>query len=310
MNQVKPSTAASITKAASKQTYYTIRFLADRARIDDAYRAYAYFRWLDDVLDADSGSVSGRRSFLNRQISLLERSYLGETLRDVNPQERMLVELIQKDTEKNSGLQSYLRNMMQVLDFDVTRRWMLISQDQLNEYTRWLAISVTEAIHYFIGHDQPPPQNSSRYLTVTGAHIAHLLRDTLEDIQTGYYNIPREFLSANGIGPKDVESEAYRAWVQERVNLARACFKSGKEYLTQVENIRSRIAGYAYIARFEEVLEAIERLDYRLVPESTLYKGLRAGIRMSGSVGVLAIQPSFNSLPLRNLRAGTAAARE
>lgn len=310
MNQVKPSTAASITKAASKQTYYTIRFLADRARIDDAYRAYAYFRWLDDVLDADSGSVSGRRSFLNRQISLLERSYLGETLRDVNPQERMLVELIQKDTEKNSGLQSYLRNMMQVLDFDVTRRWMLISQDQLNEYTRWLAISVTEAIHYFIGHDQPPPQNSSRYLTVTGAHIAHLLRDTLEDIQTGYYNIPREFLSANGIGPKDVESEAYRAWVQERVNLARACFKSGKEYLTQVENIRSRIAGYAYIARFEEVLEAIERLDYRLVPESTLYKGLRAGIRMSGSVGVLAIQPSFSSLPLRNLRAGTAAARE
>lgn len=310
MNQVKPSTAASITKAASKQTYYTIRFLADRARIDDAYRAYAYFRWLDDVLDADSGSVSGRRSFLNRQISLLERSYLGETLRDVNPQERMLVELIQKDTEKNSGLQSYLRNMMQVLDFDVTRRWMLISQDQLNEYTRWLAISVTEAIHYFIGHDQPPPQNSSRYLAVTGAHIAHLLRDTLEDIQTGYYNIPREFLSANGIGPKDVESEAYRAWVQERVNLARACFKSGKEYLTQVENIRSRIAGYAYIARFEEVLEAIERLDYRLVPESTLYKGLRAGIRMSGSVGVLAIQPSFSSLPLRNLRAGTAAARE
>ncbi len=157
--------------------------------------------------------------------------------------------------------------MMQVLDFDVRRRGMLISQSELNEYTRWLAISVTEAMHYFIGHDQPSPQNSSRYLAVTGAHIAHLLRDTWEDIQTGYYNIPREFLSANGIGPEDVESKPYRAWIGERVNLARACFKSGKEYLAQVKNIRCRIAGYAYMVRFEGVLDVIERQNYRLAPQ-------------------------------------------
>ena len=46
--------AASITKAASKQTYYTIRFLVDRERVKNAYRAYAYFRWVDDTLDEDS----------------------------------------------------------------------------------------------------------------------------------------------------------------------------------------------------------------------------------------------------------------
>lgn len=50
------SPASSIAKAASKQTDYTIRFLVDRARVDDAYRAYGYFRWVDDVLDSDSGS--------------------------------------------------------------------------------------------------------------------------------------------------------------------------------------------------------------------------------------------------------------
>ena len=52
MNQMITSPASSITKAASKQTYYTIRFLVDRERVEDAYRAYAYFRWVDDVLDA------------------------------------------------------------------------------------------------------------------------------------------------------------------------------------------------------------------------------------------------------------------
>ena len=42
---------ARITKASSKQTYYTFRLLADRERLEDAYRAYGYFRWVDDILD-------------------------------------------------------------------------------------------------------------------------------------------------------------------------------------------------------------------------------------------------------------------
>jgi len=135
------SPASSITKAASKQTYYTIRWLVDRERLDDAYRAYGYFRWVDDVLDADSGSgpvlskveASKRRAFLERQKSLLESCYRGEPPQDANIQEKMLVELVQRDHEKNSGLQSYLRNMMLVMDFDARRRGRLISQIELNE---------------------------------------------------------------------------------------------------------------------------------------------------------------------------------
>ncbi|HXV98896.1 MAG TPA: hypothetical protein VEC93_10780, partial [Anaerolineae bacterium] len=40
--------AASMTRAASKRTYYIVRFLVDRERVPEAYRAYAYFRWVDD----------------------------------------------------------------------------------------------------------------------------------------------------------------------------------------------------------------------------------------------------------------------
>lgn len=57
MNQMITDLASSITKAASKQTYYTIRYLVDRERVDDAYRAYGYFRWVDDILDAVLGVV-------------------------------------------------------------------------------------------------------------------------------------------------------------------------------------------------------------------------------------------------------------
>ncbi len=116
------TTAISITKAASKQTFYTIRFLVDRERVDDAYRAYGYFRWVDDTLDGDTGTGSERIAFIERQKSLLEQCYRGERPPDANIQENMLVDLIQQDHEKNSGLELYLRNMMQVMTFDASRR--------------------------------------------------------------------------------------------------------------------------------------------------------------------------------------------
>ncbi len=283
--------AASITKAASKQTYYTVRYLVDHRRVPDAYRAYAYFRWIDDRIDQVVLDNSERVAFIDRQKAIMDSCYRGQRPGHLSTEEHMLADLILADQEKNSGLQSYIRNMMAVIDFDARRRGRLISRLELTRYSRSLAAAVTEALLYFIGHGQPSPQNGARYLAVTGAHITHMLRDTLEDIQAGYFNIPREYLAAKGIGPQDVESAPYRAWVQERANLARACFKSGKDYLAQVENIRCRIAGYAYIARFEVILDVIERLDYRLAPEYPQGRGLGAVMRMSGSMLSLAFVP-------------------
>jgi hypothetical protein len=70
--------APTITKAASQQTYYTIRFLADRDKIADAYRAYAYFRWVDDALDAESSSSHERKRLSVGNVAL-EKCYRGES---------------------------------------------------------------------------------------------------------------------------------------------------------------------------------------------------------------------------------------
>ena len=283
MKKINPEfeLALSITKAASKQTYYTIRLLADRDRVADAYRAYGYFRWVDDALDTESGSGVERSAFIHRQESILDDCYRGESPRDVNIQEKMLVELIQNDPTENSGLQYYLRNMMAVMAFDTERRGRLISQNELNEYTCLLASAVTEAMHYFVGHCCYSPHDEARYLAVTAAHITHMLRDTFDDIQAGYYNIPRETLDANHITPQDVGSDAYRAWVKGRVKLARKYFKAGREYLRQVENPRCRLAGFAYTARFEWLLDTIEREGYNLRPQYNERKSFATGLQMS-----------------------------
>jgi phytoene/squalene synthetase len=272
--------SASITKAASKQTYYTIRFLADRNRIADAYRAYAYFRWVDDTLDSDLDPGVDRITFLERQKSLLESCYRGETPREVTIEENMLIELVKHDHEKNSGLQVYLRNMMQVMEFDARRRGRLISQVELNDYTRWLASAVTEAMHYFIGHNCFSPHDEARYLAVTGAHITHMLRDTFDDVKAGYYNIPREILEAGHIRPQDIQSKTYQAWVRSRIELARECLNTGRDYLARVQNPRCRLAGFAYTARFEWLLDTIEREHYCLRNEYSERKHFGTGLRM------------------------------
>ena len=286
---MNPSTASIITKAASKQSYYTIKFLADRQRVKDAYRAYGYFRWVDDTLDAalsagpvpSAAETDERRAFLDRQKTLLETCLRGETPPDANLQEQMLVELVQCDSEKNSGLRAYLSNMMLLMDFDLRRRGKLISQAELNEYTRWLAVAVTECLHYFTGHGDFSPRNETRYQAVSAAHIIHMLRDTFEDVQAGYFNVPREVLEANHLGLQDVDSQAYRTWVKSRVELARQQFQAGRSYFRRVQNLRHRLAGFAYMARFEWLLATIEREGYILRSEYHERKSLGTGLKMA-----------------------------
>ncbi len=285
------SLAASITRAASKQTYYTIRLLADRDLVEDAYRAYAYFRWVDDMLDGDRLSVSDRLVFLNRQQALVQACYRSEWPRRPADEENMLVELIRDDREPHSGLQAYIRNLMGVMAFDANRRGRLISEAELDGYTHQLAVAVMEAIHYFIGHGCRTPQDERRYQAVEAAHITHMLRDTLDDIQAGYFNAPREMLEAHHIGPEDVHSPAYRDWVRSRIDLARARFQGGSEYLRQVENRRCRLAAFAYVARFTGVLNAIEREEYRLRPAYPECKSWNSALSMIWSAMTEALLP-------------------
>jgi phytoene/squalene synthetase len=278
------SLASSITRKASKQSYYTIRLFADRKRVADAYRAYAYFRWVDDVLDSPEGTFSGKIAFIDRQKTLLEACYQADAFGNLSAEETMLSELVSHDTGTNSGLQIYLRNMMGVMDFDARRLGRMITEVELSDYSRMLASAVTEAIFYFISHDTPPPDHESRYLAVTGAHITHMLRDTYEDTAAGYFNIPIEYLQSHGMKPQDVKSLEYQEWVCSRVQLARKYFKAGRDYLSQIKSLRCRLAGLAYTARFEWLLEAIEQDNYCLRSEYNQRRSPMTGLWMIRSI--------------------------
>ena len=271
--------AAAITKAASKQTYYTVRFLVDRPLVADAYCAYGYFRWVDDRLDGGSGpsgpaaeaAQDERLAFLARQQALAEACLRGERPDVVDPHELMLAELFRHGGQADAGLRSYVQHMMLVMAFDVGRRGRLITRQELDEYTGSLAIAVTDVMHHFIGHGSPIAEDADRYRAVTGAHILHMLRDTEEDLQAGYFNVPLEVLDAASIGPRDVHCHAYRRWVQERVRQADGDLRAGERYFARLRCRRHRLAGLAYIARFRWLIEQLDRDDFRVRPT---YAGL------------------------------------
>jgi phytoene/squalene synthetase len=120
-----------------------------------------------------------------------------------------------------------------------------------------------------------------------------MLRDTFDDTAAGYFNIPQEILTIYGLTPWDVDNDVYRSWVRSRVQLARLYFEEGKKYLAKLSSARCRIAGYAYIARFEGVLDAIDQEGYRLRPAYTQCKSLKENV----SLGWSALKLASNGRP-------------
>jgi phytoene/squalene synthetase len=290
MTDASATLARSITWASSKQTYYTARLMVDKDLVNDWYRAYAYFRWADDIIDISSQSSDERISFIRRQGKLIDRLYRDERPDGLTPEEEMIADLISRDRGENSGLQSFIRSFLAVIEFDAYRKGRLISQSELTWYSNCLGKSVTDGIQYFIGNGHPYPVTEDRYMAATAAHIAHMLRDMVLDIADGYINIPREYLEAHTISPEDVDSPPFQAWVRERVEQARRYFREGTRYLDELDVLRCKIAAYWYCARFEDVLDTIEREGYVLRAAYDERHRLSAWLKMAWLAVSVALQ--------------------
>jgi phytoene/squalene synthetase len=256
--------ARKITRASSKQSYFTACLLVDKGLVDDCCRAYGYFRWADDVIDLTDLPREERISFIECQKNIIDQLYRGEKPADLCLEEEILADLILHNRVGNSGLQSFIRNFMAILEFDARRKGQLITKQELTWYSDCLGKAVTDAIQYFVGNDHSYQESPKRYLAATAAHITHMLRDYVSDLDEGYFNIPGEYLETHEISPGDIDTPAFREWVWGQVELARNYFREGKRYLDQLEILRCKIAGYWYCVRFECVLDVIENDGYIL----------------------------------------------
>jgi phytoene/squalene synthetase len=287
--------AGSITWQSSKQSYLTAVLLADRDLVDDCLRAYAYFRWADDRIDLDPATDEDRIRFLRRQMNLMESCYRHERPSDLNPQEEMLADLIAHDRGNPDGLQSFIRNFMWVLEFDALRRGKLVRAQDLDAYSNHLAKAVMDGFQYFIGNAHRYPKTPDRMLAVLGAHATHMLRDMREDLASGYVNLPAEILPAGRPPAEDLDGGLIRDWVRGETARARRLLRDGRRYVDSLDVLRCKLAGVWYCARFERVLELIERDGYQLRADYPERKSLATWIHIAGlSVPVILRHAAFH----------------
>jgi phytoene/squalene synthetase len=279
-----------LTRRGSKQSYLTARLLVDRKLVDDCCRAYGYFRWVDDVVDETADTEEERVSFIARQRKLIEELYRGEQPGGLAAEEEIIADLIGNDHEEDSRLRSFVLNFLATIEFDAHRRGRLVSEQELAWYSSCLGKAVTDAIQHFIGNGHPYPSAGNQYSAATAAHITHMLRDMVEDTAEGYVNIPREFLEAHGIGPDDMDSPTFQDWVRARVALARQYTREGKDYIDSLDVLRCKIAAYWYCARFECVLNAIEKDGFVLRARYGKPPQLLTWLRMAGLAVSLSLQ--------------------
>lgn len=256
--------AETITRGSSFQTYVTIKLLVDKPLVLDCFKAYAYFRWLDDEIDIRCKTRKKRLDFIKRQKHIIQKSYLNKPLSDLTAEEKMIVALVSTNRNKKSKLGSFILNFFRIIEFDAYRKNTLISQKELTWYSKTLSIAVTDGIEYFINHRFSYPASTNHYRAGIGAHITHMLRDYHEDIPDGFVNIPKEYLQKHQLSPTDVGSPAFRNWVINQVTLARQYFRDGKTYIAALPVLKGKIAAYWYCARFESVLDVLEKDSYTL----------------------------------------------
>ncbi len=274
----------------SKQSYYTARLMVDRNKVDDCFRAYAYFRWADDVVDDPLCSNDTRISFINRQRELIESLYAGEWPESLTIEEEIIADLISNNRSDSDGLRSFIENFLAVIEFDAHRKGRVISQKELDWYSGSLGKSVTDGIQYFIGNGAIYPEGDNRYLAATAAHITHMLRDMVQDVAEGFINIPGEYLEEHDLKPGGTSNPIFKTWVRAQVELARRYFLEGKEYLDELNVLRCKIVAYWYCARFERVLDMIQADDYELRPEYNERRRLGAWIHTAWLAAVITIK--------------------
>jgi hypothetical protein len=203
-----------------------------------------------------------RMNFIIRQEDLINSIEKNKKLDNLRPEEGLFYSLTQNNYCIGNGLHSFIQNMFAIIKFDSNRKGQFISAIELNWYSEYLSKAIVDGFQYFIGNRQEQPSLPCRYSAVKAAHITHMLRDMLPDISNGFINIPHEYLLKNHI--KIFDTQSLRPWVIARVKIARKYFQEGKDFIRTLSVTRCQIAAHLYCARFEKILDLIERDDFYL----------------------------------------------
>lgn len=260
-------------KKRKMSTYRLLKLLYSQHVVSLFSLVYTYFRWLDDLIDLPSSTDKERQETIRRQKYLFTSFYSDEKQlpHDLNQQERMLQLVIKYDIRNGFCLQKYISQMIKALEFDVERRYQIVSKNVLNDYSRRLGQSYTGVFTIITVGDQLSPDVYAQLgQGGVAAHLVHILRDLHEDISYGYYNFGKEDAKKYGMSINQISDAAIETWAYEVSKKAWVMFNAGFRGLKSVRSTRYHLLYNTIVAPYFFLLKKIESNNYKLNEQNWL----------------------------------------
>ena len=256
--------ARSMVCQSNPTVFNLSRLLCDRRSFPYFLLGYAYFRWLDDRIDAPGALGEDIRAIAANQKALLIALYNG---RDTNAApriaaEEMLAQMVRYDCMNGCRLRSFVMDMFGALEFDASRRYQVRSQRKLDAYSHALGRSYTDVLQAFAGMGGVGGTDSLAGVAGYAAHQVHILRDLYVDLSLGYCNISSEDLTRYQWTVQSLPHDDLRPWVDATARKAQAAFKRGLQGIALIRSPRCRLLGYATSAHYMIVLERLALNGY------------------------------------------------
>lgn len=247
------------------QSHNWVTFLLAKLclRRDDryiSYLLYSYLRSVDDFVDEKDGSNDLRKKFVLEQQKTVNNLYNNDRKSNT-----LIGRIIDYDRSNDCRLKPCILKMLEIFEFDVSRRNKFVSSEKLENYSVNLGSAYTQVLLNFVEPGYKYQHADS--LLAHACHLAHMLRDFKEDIDLGYINLSKEEIKRYGIELNRISDPNLKIWLKDKIKLIKEHFTKGKTALDKNPILRIKLMGYLYCFRYETVIQQIEEGGYRLKDE-------------------------------------------
>ena len=219
--QYKRFWEANILENPGVSTKKSIDSLFFPNRIHRTVCIYAYFRYVDDIIDSTVISLNEKREFLKRQRSLLNHWYKRESAEEIiNEYENIAQVLVAKDLIFTTQIKSYLFRLLDSMEYDLERQesGTIFSREQIRIYNMELFLSNCQL--FFLGFTGRTIDESKALLGLMDMSNEYAtIKDLEEDIKAGIIKISIEDIDAYKLVVKNrrlVIDDNLKKWFEDK----------------------------------------------------------------------------------------------
>lgn len=249
--------AINVVRRESPAGYWINRILLNPDAFPISCFIYAYFRWLDDLVDSPGMPNCTMSTILRSQRQSIVGQFAGQEdeRKDLNPYEKMMLLAVHMALRSGYSIEQPILDMLDALELDSLRRYSVATKETLDEISFKLGRAYTDFYWIFTNDPLCPPLPDDVYMLGFGAYQVHMLRDFYEDLSLGYYNVSIEDLSQLNLDNKEGLALADKSsWVEMMAKKALGSLQLGLLSLEHVPNERFRFICYSTSAKYCDYL--------------------------------------------------------